>query len=152
MCACCGEERDVSEMAALLCRDDVQLCRVCIGWLMQRAGGVDVTPTLPVSDMDAATRFYETAGFTAERYDDGFAFVRLNDQSVFDLDLRPETDPTTNGAGCYMIVADVDGWHERLVSAGLPVTAVEDQPWDMHEFTLTDPSGNHIRIGQPTDA
>ena len=65
-------------------------------------------------------------------------------------DREPDIDPTTNGAGCYMIVADVDGWHERLVAAGLPVTAVEDQPWNMHEFTLTDPSGNHIRIGQPT--
>ena len=139
-------------MASLLCRDDVQLCRICIGWLLRRAGGADVTPTLPVSDMVAATRFYETAGFTVERYDDGFAFVQLRDQSVFDLDLNNEIDPATNGAGCYMIVADVDGWHARLVAAGLPVTAVEDQPWNMHEFTLTDPSGNHIRIGQPTDA
>jgi uncharacterized glyoxalase superfamily protein PhnB len=138
-------------MATLGHRDDVQLCRTCIGWLTRHAGGADVTPTLPVSDMTAATRFYEAAGFTVEHYDDGFAFVHLNDQSVFDLDLKPDTDPATNGAGCYMILADVDGWHERLVAAGLPVTALEDQPWNMHEFTLTDPSGNHIRIGQPTD-
>jgi hypothetical protein len=34
--------------------------------------------------------------------------------------------------------------------AELPVTAVDDMPWNMHEFTLTDPSGNHIRIGKPT--
>jgi uncharacterized glyoxalase superfamily protein PhnB len=134
-------------MATLLCRDDVRLCRTCLGWLMSRAGGVDVTPTSPVSEMGAATGFYETAGFSVEQYDDGFAFVHLNDQSVFDLDLIPETNPETNGAGCYMIVPDVDGWHERLVAAGLPVTTVEDQPWGMHEFTLTDPSGNHIRIG-----
>ena len=137
-------------MTALQCRDDVHLCRPCIAWLMRRAGGADVTPTLPVSDMTAATSFYEAAGFDVEHYDDGFAFVHLNDQSVFDLDLKPDIDPTTNGAGCYMIVAYVNGWHERLVAAGLPVTAVEDQPWNMHEFTLTDPSGNHIRIGQPT--
>jgi catechol 2,3-dioxygenase-like lactoylglutathione lyase family enzyme len=149
-CACCGEERDAAEMAALQCRDDVQLCRACLGWLLSRAGGVDVTPTLPVSDMAAATRFYETAGFTVEHYDDGFAFVHLDDQSVFDLDLIPDTNSATNRAGCYMIVPEVDGWHERLVTAGLPVTTVEDQPWGMHEFTLTDPSGNHIRIGQPT--
>jgi uncharacterized glyoxalase superfamily protein PhnB len=100
--------------------------------------------------MTVATRFYEAAGFDVEHYDGGFAFVHLNDQSVFDLHVKPETDPATNGAGCYMIVEDVDGWHQRLVAAGLPVTAVEDQPWNMHEFTLTDPSGNHIRIGQPT--
>jgi uncharacterized glyoxalase superfamily protein PhnB len=150
-CYCCGQERDPSMMAALQCHDEIKVCRICIGWLMQHAGGADVTPTLPVSDMTVATRFYEAAGFDVEHYDDGFAFVHLNDQSVFDLDLSPETDPVTNGAGCYMIVGDVDGWHERLAGAGLPVTAVEDQPWGMHEFTLTDPSGNHIRIGQSTN-
>ena len=139
-------------MASPTCRDDVHLCRACLGWLLSRAGGVDVTPTLPVSDMVAATRFYETAGFTVEHYDDGFAFVHLKDQSVFDLDQIPETDPATNRAGCYMIVPDVDGWHERLVMAGLRVTDVEDQPWGMHEFTLTDPSGNHVRIGRNIQA
>jgi uncharacterized glyoxalase superfamily protein PhnB len=28
------------------------------------------------------------------------------------------------------------------------VTSVEDQPWGMREFTLTDPNGNNIRIGR----
>lgn len=27
------------------------------------------------------------------------------------------------------------------------VTPIGDQPWGMREFTLTDPSGNHLRIG-----
>jgi uncharacterized glyoxalase superfamily protein PhnB len=150
-CYCCGQERDPSMMAALRCHDEIKICRICLGWLMQRVGGADVTPTLPVADMDAATRFYEAAGFTVRRYDEGFAFVHLNDQSVFDLDLIADTDPARNGAGCYMIVNDVDDWHARVTAAGLAVTAVEDQPWGMHEFTLTDPSGNHVRIGKNTD-
>ena len=41
-----------------------------------------------------------------------------------------------------------DDWHARFVTAGLPVTAIDDMPWGMHEFTLTDPSGNHLRIGR----
>jgi len=146
-CSCCGEERDDASVAALLCHDDIKICRGCLEWLMGRAGGVDVTPTLPVADMDAATTFYEAAGFDVRRHDDGFAFVSLREQSVFDLDLAPTTTPATNGAGCYLITADVDAWHERLAAAGLPVTAVEDMPWGMHEFTLTDPSGNRLRIG-----
>jgi hypothetical protein len=32
----------------------------------------------------------------------------------------------------------------------LQVSAVEDMSWGMHEFTLTDPSGNTIRIGRST--
>jgi predicted enzyme related to lactoylglutathione lyase len=147
-CYCCGLERDESMITALQCHDEIKLCRVCIGWLMHRAGAVDVTPTLPVSDMPAAIRFYEAAGFTVEPYDDGFAFVRLDEQSVFDLDLVANMDPSTNGAGCYIITGDVDGWHDRFALAGLPVTPAEDMPWGMHEFTVTDPSGNHVRVGK----
>ena len=146
-CSCCGEDRDPSIVAALRCHDEVKVCRICIGWLMRRAGGIDVTPTLPVADMDEAIRFYESAGFDVERYDGGFAFVHFDDQSVFDLDLVEGSDPSTNHAGCYVITPAVDEWHARFVAAGLPVTAVEDMPWGMHEFTLTDPSGNHVRVG-----
>ena len=137
-------------VTSLLCHDEIKLCRVCIGWLNTRVGGIDVTPTLPVTDMDEATRFCEAAGFDVERYDDGFAFVHHDDQSVFDLDLVAEMAPATNHAGCYIITNDVDAWHARMVTAGLPVTAIEDMPWGMHEFTLTDPSGNNIRVGRNT--
>jgi hypothetical protein len=147
-CYCCGEERDVSMMAALRCHDEVKVCRICIGWLMRRAGGIDVTPTLPVADMVEAVRFCEAAGFDVEQYDDGFAFVHANDQSVFDLDLAVGMDPATNHAGCYVITDEVDEWHARFVARGLQVTPVEDMPWGMHEFTLTDPSGNNIRVGR----
>ena len=44
---------------------------------------------------------------------------------------------------------DDDAWHVRLQAAGLPVTEIADQPWGMHELALTDPSGNHVRIGRP---
>jgi uncharacterized glyoxalase superfamily protein PhnB len=138
-------------VASLLCHDEVKLCRVCIGWLMRRAGGVDVTPTLPVADMNAAVAFYEQAGFDVRRYDDGFAFVSLEDQSVFDLGSHDATRPETNGAGCYIISDNADDWYQRLVAAGLPVTPIEDMPWGMHEFALTDPSGNRVRIGRPVD-
>ncbi len=146
-CYCCGEERDESALASLRCYDGIKVCRICIGWLMQRAGGIDVTATLPVVDMAGAITFCESAGLEVEQYDDGFAFVRLNDQSVFDLDLCAHMKPDTNRAGCYVIAPDVDDWHARLVTAGLDVTQIADTPWGMHEFTLTDPSGNRIRIG-----
>ena len=67
---------------------------------------------------------------------------------MFDLDHVAHLDPSTNAAGCYLIVPDVEDWHAKLHAAGLPVTPVEDQPWGMREFTLTDPSGNHVRIGR----
>jgi predicted enzyme related to lactoylglutathione lyase len=135
-------------VTSLLCHDEIGVCRICVGWLNKRAGGIDVTPTLPVADMGDAVRFCELAGFDVEQYDSGFGFVHLNDQSVFDLNLIANMAPGTNHAGCYIITEDVDDWHARLVAAGLQVTSIEDMPWGMHEFTLTDPSGNNIRIGR----
>jgi catechol 2,3-dioxygenase-like lactoylglutathione lyase family enzyme len=139
-------------VTALQCHDEVKLCRVCIGWLMRRARAVDVTPTLPVRDMGEATRFCEAAGFDVEHYDDGFAFVHYDDQSVFDLDRIEGLDAAANHAGCYVITDEADAWHARMVAAGLPVTSIEDTPWGMHEFTLTDPNGNNIRIGRNAPA
>jgi hypothetical protein len=145
---CCGEVRDDSMVTPLLCHDEIRVCRICVGWLNKRVGGIDVTPTLPVADMGDAVRFCEAAGFDVEQYDNGFAFVHLNDNSVFDLDLVADMAPETNYAGWYIITEDVDDWHARLVTAGLRVTSIADMPWGMHEFTLTDPSGKNIRIGR----
>jgi catechol 2,3-dioxygenase-like lactoylglutathione lyase family enzyme len=97
--------------------------------------------------MPEAIRFYETAGFDVESYDSGFAFVRYAGASAFDLDLKENVDPTNNGAGCFT-TDDADQWHARLSAAGLPVTAIADMPWGMREFTLTDPSGNRLRIAR----
>jgi uncharacterized glyoxalase superfamily protein PhnB len=69
---------------------------------------------------------------------------------VFDLDVVA-IDPERNGAGCYLIVNEADDWHTRMAASGLPVTAIADQPWGMHEFTLTDPFGNNVRIGRSVD-
>lgn len=113
------------------------------------------TPTLPVVDLGEAVAFYERAGFGVRRYHDdqgddggGFAFVEFDGQSVFDLDVAPEIDPTSNRAGCYLITDNAEAWHARMTGAGLPITALADQPWGMREFTLTDPSGNTVRIGR----
>jgi len=70
---------------------------------------------------------------------------------VFDLDVCEHLTPDTNGAGCFLIVRGVEEWHGVLEVAGLPVSALEDQPWGMREFTLTDPDNNHIRVGHPLD-
>jgi len=53
----------------------------------RRDQDLDVTPTLPVADMAKSVEFWEAAGFDVNRYDDGFAFVSFDEQSVFDLDL-----------------------------------------------------------------
>ena len=145
-CTCCGREQPVE--VALRYRPDIRVCADCIDWLRQQSGAVDVTPILPVTDMDRAQSFYEAAGFEVGRYDGGYAFVSWADRSVFDLGLVEGSDAGTSNAACYLIVPDPDGWHGRLLAVGLPVGPVEDQPWGMREFTVTDPDGNRLRIGR----
>lgn len=146
-CFCCGEDRDPSRVAALTCHEAVKVCRDCVGGLRSQLGVPDSTPILPVRNVGRATAFYEAAGFDVRPYDDGFAFVSYADESVFDLDLAEQIDPETNGAGCFIIVPNADAWHGVMGERGLPVSSIEDMPWAMREFTLTDPDGNHIRIG-----
>lgn len=154
VCACCGEDKVT---VALQSRDDVELCRDCLGWLVGQIT-VTSTPTLPVVDMAAAVAFYERAGFGVRPYTDdagdggdGFAFVDFDGESVFDLDAAADMDPGLNRAGCYLITGDADEWHARMLAEGLPVTDIADQPWGMREFALTDPSGNQVRIGRGAD-
>ena len=154
VCACCGQEKVT---VALQSRDDVAMCRDCLGWLVGQIA-VASTPTLPVVNMAEAVAFYERAGFGVRVYaddsgegGDGFAFVDHDGESVFDLDAADGMDPALNRAGCYLVTPDTDEWHDRMLTAGLPVTDIADQPWGMREFALTDPSGNHIRIGRGAD-
>src|SRR5687768_10740442 len=126
-CACCGEERPSDHVAALMGHTDIELCRVCIGWLSSRAGVPDSTPILPVSDLERSTAFFESAGFAVRVYEGGgFAFVEYDGESVFDLSVFEQLTAETNAAGCYLIVRGVDDWHDRLETAGLAVTPVED--------------------------
>lgn len=146
-CSCCGEERTAEQVGTLNCHPEMKVRRSCIDWLSAQAGRIDSTPTLPAIDMPATIAFYESAGFDVESYDGGFAFVQFEDDRVFDLDHAPDINSARNGAGCFLTVPDSDAWHARLAGAGLPVTPIEDKPWGMREFTLTDPNVNHVRIG-----
>lgn len=152
-CSCCGEERPT---ATLRSREDVELCRNCAEWILGQVG-VGSTPTLPVVDMATSVAFYEAAGFGVRLYRDEsgtegrFAFVDYDGQSVFDLSVEEDMDPASNRSGCYLITTDGDAWHERMATAGLPVSSLDDQPWGMREFTLTDPAGNRVRIGRGLD-
>jgi len=135
-------------VAALQCHDDINVCRICIGWLRRERAGSTCRRHYRWPTWRSRSTSTRRPGSASKSTTTVSPSSGLNDQHVFDVDLKPALSPETNGAGCYIVLDDVDGWHDRLVSAGLPVTAVEDMPWGMHEFTLTDPSGNHIRIGQ----
>ena len=102
---------------------------------------------LPVGDLTEAMAFYEGLGFEVETYDSGYAWVRHGGGEILHLQVAPGLRPDANHASCYLHVQDADAWHAAWREFGVTVGQLTDRPWGMREFSLTDPSGNLIRIG-----
>jgi hypothetical protein len=73
-------------------------------------------------------------------------------EQLADLEVVPRKVVTHRGQPRWLLHhhARCHGLARPLVAAGLQVTPIDDMPWGMREFTLTDPSGNNIRIGTST--
>lgn len=108
---------------------------------------VVVRAVLPVADLAVAGAFHARLGFEVTTYDDGYAWVNHHGDEVYHLRLVADLDPTANAATAFAFVGDVDAWHRRCIRAGLDPSPVVDEPWGMREFTVVDPSGNHLRLG-----
>ncbi len=109
-----------------------------------------VNPVLPVHDMDAAIEFYRSVGFAVSAYDAGYAWVRTCGWEFLHLALAPTLEPAGSSAGAYIHVTDVNDWHRAMVENAPTATIgpITDTPWGMREFSISDPSGNVIRVGQ----
>lgn len=110
---------------------------------------VRVTAGFPTRDMAESRSFYEAAGFEVTRYDDGYFFVVRDGEELLHLVHSPDLDPDNNRAACYLHCSFAEVWHREWADAGLPVSLLEDRPWGKREFSVIDPSGNLIRVGQP---
>jgi catechol 2,3-dioxygenase-like lactoylglutathione lyase family enzyme len=105
------------------------------------------TPIFGVASMDVAVDFFERLGFDVKRYDPEYAWVLHCGWEV--LHLRVESEHHRTPSTAYLHVRDVDLWHAALTRRAAPATPIVDEPWGMREFTVTDPDGNVVRVGQP---
>ena len=112
-------------------------------------------PILPCRSVAATTEFYRRLGFQ------GGAHASNSDYAIFrrgPIELHffahRELVPAESFAGCYIRVRDVQGLYDDCVTAGLPgqglprMDRLEDKPWGLREFSVVDPDGNLLRIGQ----
>lgn len=108
--------------------------------------------TLPVTDMDAALRFYvDVMGFIKVfENGDPVGFVILErDAAELHLTLQPSHRPAGFNVA-HLIVEDVDGLHGRLQAHGVRIVkGVRDQDYGLRAFVMEDPFGNRIDVGQP---
>lgn len=147
-CSCCGKGHEPEALTGFQGHQETRLCRGCIEWLSIRAGNPKTTPILATVDMAASQRFYRSAGFSVDVYDDGYAFVLRGSAEVLHLAGSDVVDADRNAAACYFNAPEADLWHAAWSAAGLPVGDITDQPWGMREFEVTDPSGNLLRVGR----
>jgi catechol 2,3-dioxygenase-like lactoylglutathione lyase family enzyme len=113
-----------------------------------------VCPELPVGDVEAATEWYRSVlgAMPVWRWQDELAAVRLGDVELYLLRAR-----NRRPASVYLHVEDATAIHGRVVgiiggeaSPGGSVTSpLGDREWGMREFTVADPWGNRLRVGQP---
>ena len=107
--------------------------------------------SLTVDDVPASTQFLVTHfGFTERMSADGFASLGRDDGAVDLVFLRrgievlPEElrERRASGTIVAFVVDDLDGEHDRLRAAGVPITLpLREEPWGERLFMVTDPNG-----------
>lgn len=102
--------------------------------------------TLPVRDMEKATRFYRTMGFL--QIVDSPHYARFEcTQGVSTFSLSLDTGDSENTAVIYFEHENLDGLVSALKAKGL---VFDQDPTDMsylwREAILHDPSGNKIKL------
>ncbi|MBY6046784.1 glyoxalase superfamily protein [Vannielia litorea] len=100
-------------------------------------------PALPVRSVVAAQAFYvEALGFTANWHhaEGRIGAVSHGRCALF---LREVDGPFTPGV-VWIFAEDVDAAHAAMVAA--KPTALQNMPYGLRQFTVTDPDGNQLHI------
>ena len=104
---------------------------------------------VPVSDIDAAARFYETLlGLPGKRVSSGRHYLDCEGTILALFSPREDTDPwdaRPNPEPVYFAVEDLEAVHERAVELEAQIDdPIEVQPWGERSFYLRDPYGNRL--------
>lgn len=109
-----------------------------------------VAPTVPVTDIDQALRFYrDVLGFVvAFTNGDPVSFAVINQgDAQLHLSVQPETAGSIHA---HLMVDDLDSIHDALRQAGISIRQPPTiQPWRLRDLVVADPDGNSFEIAEP---
>jgi catechol 2,3-dioxygenase-like lactoylglutathione lyase family enzyme len=116
---------------------------------MTRTPPVDAAlPVLPARDLAKTVAFYRDA----LKFE---AFPPLVDYAIVHRDgvefhfWRCDQNALFGACSCYIRVSDVGRWWDEYRTLDLPkLWPLELKPWGMRQFSLLDPDGNRLDIGQ----
>ena len=112
-------------------------------------------PVMPCRDLDETVAFYGLLGFQPvfeQSEPQPYAILGWGEVELHFFG-RPDLDPETSIAGCYLRVADADAVHATWSALALPATgiprlsAISELDSGMREFEVVDPNGNLVRVG-----
>ena len=110
-------------------------------------------PCLSVRDMSRSLEFYQgVLGFeTGHLEADPPVYATLHRDDVA-IHLALDRDGNKAGSSsCCVFVTDVDALYEACVAAGAKISRkIEDSPYGLRDFNLSDPDGNVILFGEPS--
>ena len=104
---------------------------------------------VPVSDIDAAARFYEDLlGLAGKRVSSGRHYLDCEGTILALFSPREDTDPwdaSPNPEPIYFAVDDLDVVHRRAIEMDALIDdPIATQPWGERSFYLRDPYGNRL--------
>lgn len=112
---------------------------------------VEIKAFVPAREFAESLAFYELLGFEIPWQSDDLAYVRHGGTSF--LLQRLNVPEHADNFMMHMLVEDADAWHRHIEEAGVVARfavrlgPIEDRPWGIRDFTLTDPAGVLWRIG-----
>ena len=106
--------------------------------------------TFRISDMTAALDFYQRAlGFALEWQSPDYSCLSFG-KALLHLATKEVPHSRSVGQGAmYVFGNGVDAYHTAISARGAkPLTAPQDYPYGLRDFTVADPDGNILTFGQ----
>jgi len=110
-----------------------------------------MAPTVPVTDMERALRFYVDVLGMTKTFENGnpVGFVILKkDAAELHLTLAKAHQATDRNVA-HLLVDDATKLYDHLVEQGARIVkGVRDADYGLRQFVFADPDGNRIDVGQ----
>lgn len=111
-----------------------------------------IIPKLPFIDKEKTVAFYtEIIGFTmVQDYGDYF-ILKIDEQEIHFFSYTTLA-PHESDFMIYLRLTDIENFYKTLQEKGTkihPNGALETKPWQMLEFSMTDPNGTLLSFGEP---
>jgi len=113
---------------------------------------IEIKAFIPSKDYKLSKQFYQDLGFELVSDSDGIAYFKSCNSGFLLQDFYEEEH--AKHFMMHLLVEDIEQLHSTLKSSGIEekyktkISNIIKQPWNMHDFTVVDPSGVLWRIGQ----